>query len=404
MEEKKILREQLFKNAFSTFITFTILVIIFNVVIYKRAESLLYEEIDEELKNLADNETALVINPRSIYIVRDTEGNIINQNSLGRLYDDYLDLIEFDKSNLNNIYTLKVNDEYNYRGITTMAYNVKTEEVVYIQLLTNVDGEIQTLHNLKTRLFGMSLMIITTSMIISYFLSRKTLAPILENYKKQTEFVQNAAHELRTPLTIIQAKQQLLLQEPESKIIDKSEDINLTINETRRLGKLVKELMLLATADANKLKLQKEPVDIDKFLKEITDPYVEYARLQEKTLSLDLNCNKTINISPNKISQLIIILLDNAIKYTAEGEEIKVSSFHKDGKCVIEISDTGIGIGDEQKKHIFERFYRADKARSRETGGTGLGLSIAQTIVKLHGGSIKVSDNTPKGTKFTIRI
>ena len=404
MEEKKILREQLFKNAFSTFITFTILVIIFNVVIYKRAESLLYEEIDEELKSLADNETALVINPRSIYIVRDTEGNIINQNSLGRLYDDYLDLIEFDKSNLNNIYTLKVNDEYNYRGITTMAYNVKTEEVVYIQLLTNVDGEIQTLHNLKTRLFGMSLMIITTSMIISYFLSRKTLAPILENYKKQTEFVQNAAHELRTPLTIIQAKQQLLLQEPESKIIDKSEDINLTINETRRLGKLVKELMLLATADANKLKLQKEPVDIDKFLKEITDPYVEYARLQEKTLSLDLNCNKTINIAPNKISQLIIILLDNAIKYTAEGEEIKVSSFHKDGKCVIEISDTGIGIGDEQKKHIFERFYRADKARSRETGGTGLGLSIAQTIVKLHGGSIKVSDNTPKGTKFTIRI
>ena len=202
----------------------------------------------------------------------------------------------------------------------------------------------------------------------------------------------------------IQAKQQLLLQEPESKIIDKSEDINLTINETRRLGKLVKELMLLATADANKLKLQKEPVDIDKFLKEITDPYVEYARLQEKTLSLDLNCNKTINIAPNKISQLIIILLDNAIKYTTEGEEIKVSSFNKDGKCVIEISDTGIGIGDEQKKHIFERFYRADKARSRETGGTGLGLSIAQTIVKLHGGSIKVSDNTPKGTKFTIRI
>ena len=404
MEEKKILREQLFKNAFSTFITFTILVVLFNIIIYKRAESLLYEEIDEELKSLSSDETALVINPRSIYIVRDTDGNIINQNSLGRLYEDYLDLIKFDKNNLNNIYTLKVNDEYNYRGITTKAYNVKTEEEVYIQLLTNVDGEIQTLKNLKTRLFGMSLMIITTSMIISYFLSRKTLAPILENYKKQTEFVQNAAHELRTPLTIIQAKQQLLLQEPESKIIDKSEDINLTINETRRLGKLVKELMLLATADSNKLKVKKEPIEMDKFLTEITDPYIEYASLQGKTLSLDLKYGKVINVEPSKISQLIIILLDNALKYTAEGEEIKITSFSKDGRCVIEVADTGIGIADEQKKHIFERFYRADKARSRETGGTGLGLSIAQTIVKLHGGTIKVSDNTPKGTKFIIRL
>ena len=242
-------------------------------------------------------------------------------------------------------------------------------------------------------------------MIISYLLARKTLKSIIENYKKQTEFVQNAAHELRTPLTIIQAKQQLLLQEPESKIIDKSEDINLTINETRRLGKLVKELMLLATADSNNLKITKEPVNIDKLIKEVTTPYVEYANLQKKKLTMELNSNKIVNLDASKISQLIVILLDNAIKYTSEGEEIKVSTLStKESKCTIIVSDTGIGIGEEQKKHIFERFYRADKARSRETGGTGLGLSIAQTIVKLHNGSIRVSNNEPKGTKFTIRI
>lgn len=373
MEEKKILKGELLKNTFSTFISFTILVLIFNIVIYKRVELMLYADIDEELKSITDLDESFVISPRTIYIIRDMDGHILNQNSLGRLYDDYLDLVEFDSKNLNTIYTLKVNNQYNYRGLTILGYNVKTNEKVYLQVLTNVDGEILTLQNLKTRLFGTSLIIMTTSILIGYILARKTLKTVIVNYKKQTEFVQNAAHELRTPLTIIQAKQQLLLQEPESKIIEKSEDINLTINETRRLGKLVKELMLLATADSNNLKLTKEPVNIDKLIKEVTVPYIEYASLQKKTLTMDLNSNKVVNLDASKISQLLVILLDNAIKYTSEGEEIKVSTFAgKDGKCNIIVSDTGIGIGEEQKKHIFERFYRADKARSRETGGTGL--------------------------------
>ena len=121
-------------------------------------------------------------------------------------------------------------------------------------------------------------------------------------------------------------------------------------------------------------------------------------------LELELNCNKEVNIDLSKITELLIILLDNAIKYTKEGENIKVITHCKDGKATIEVADEGIGISDEQKKHLFERFYRADKARTRETGGTGLGLAIAQTIVKAHGGTIKVYNNTPKGTKFVVKI
>ena len=250
----------------------------------------------------------------------------------------------------------------------------------------------------------MSSIISITSIVASYILSKKTLKPIIIAWERQTEFVQNAAHELRTPLTIIQAKQQLLLKEPESKIIDKSEDISLTINETRRLTKLVKELMVLAMADSNQLDLKKENKNIDKLIKDVVIPYVEYAKMQNKELKVELNCNKEINIDINKITQLMVILLDNAIKYTKEGEKIEVKTHCKDGKCNIEVLDTGIGISDEQKKHIFERFYRADKARTRETGGTGLGLAIAQTIVKAHGGTIRVYNNEPKGTKFVIKI
>ena len=407
MEEKKLIKKQLIKNMIYTFTVFTILVIIFDLLIYKRAEQLLYKEIDTELEyfaNLDELDNKIIrLNPRIIYIIRNFNGEIINEDSIGRLYDDYIDNIEFDRTKLNTVYSIKVNSEYNYRGINIPVYTI-SNELCYIQLIANVDGENESLSNLRNRLFSMSAIIITTSIIASYMLSKKTLKPIMQAWERQTEFVQNAAHELRTPLTIIQAKQQLLLEEPDSKIIDKSEDISLTINETRRLTKLVKELMILAMADSNQLKIKKETKNIDEVIRKITIPYMEYAKMQNKELIVELNCNREVNIDINKITQLMVILLDNAMKYTKEGEKITVQTHCKEGKCTIEVIDEGIGISDEQKKHIFERFYRADKARTRETGGTGLGLAIAQTIVKAHGGSIKVYNNEPKGTKFVVKI
>lgn len=407
MEEKKFIQKQLIKNMIYTFAVFVMLVLIFDLLIYKRAEQLLYKEIDTELQNLADlnsmNNKIVLVNPRIICIIRDSEGNIINKETIGTLYEEYVADISFDITKLNTIYSLKVDSEYNYRCITVPALTM-SNELCYIQLLANVDGENESLESLKNRLFSMSSIIIITSIVASYILSKKTLKPIIIAWERQTEFVQNAAHELRTPLTIIQAKQQLLLKEPESKIIDKSEDISLTINETRRLTKLVKELMVLAMADSNQLDIKRENKNIDELIKDVVIPYVEYAKMQNKELKIELNCNKDINIDVNKITQLLVILLDNAIKYTKEGEKIEVKTHCKDGKCTIEVLDTGIGINDEQKKHIFERFYRAEKARTRETGGTGLGLAIAQTIVKAHGGTIKVYNNEPKGTKFIVKI
>ncbi len=405
MEEKKLIKKQLIKNMIYTFTVFTILVIIFDLLIYKRAEQLLYKEIDTELERFANlnelDNKIIRLNPRIIYIIRNFNGEIINEDSIGRLYDDYN--IEFDRTKLNTVYSIKVNSEYNYRGINIPVYTI-SNELCYIQLIANVDGENESLSNLRSRLFSMSAIIITTSIIASYMLSKKTLKPIMQAWERQTEFVQNAAHELRTPLTIIQAKQQLLLEEPDSRIIDKSEDISLTINETRRLTKLIKELMILAMADSNQLQIKKETKNIDEVIRKITIPYMEYAKMQNKELIVELNCNREVNIDINKITQLIVILLDNAMKYTKEGEKITVQTHCKEGKCTIEVIDEGIGISDEQKKHIFERFYRADKARTRETGGTGLGLAIAQTIVKAHGGSIKVYNNEPKGTKFVVKI
>ena len=245
---------------------------------------------------------------------------------------------------------------------------------------------------------------IILSIVASYILSRKNIVPIQEIIHKQMEFVQNASHELRTPLTIIQAKQELMLQEPEAKIIDKSEEIMITLNETKRLTKLTKDLMILSRADAKNMEIQKENINIDEYIESIVKPYIEIADMQNKKIICKLDYKGEISVDTGKIYQLIIILLDNALKYTEENDTIEVVTYLKDNKCNIEIRDTGIGVTDEGLKRIFERFYREDKARSRETGGSGLGLSIASMIVKAHGGSIKAMHNKPKGTVFLIRL
>lgn len=392
MNEQKLIRNQLLKNMFYTFIVFTIILIFFDAIIYNQVSMSLYKDIDNELTKAIESFQKEVItikkftwngefqkttilgfelNPRLIYIIRDSKGNITNSESIGRLYEDYLLDIKFDKNIVNKIYTITVQNRYSYRSITLKG-NIENGEVFYIQLIANVDGETETVSNLRKILLLGSSIIIAISIISSYILSKRTLKPILDSYKKQTEFVQNASHELRTPLTIIQAKQELLLQEPESKIIDKSEDINIMLKETRRLTKLIKELMILAMADSNELKIQKEKVDIDKLIQEIVIPYKEFAEMQEKEIALNLNYNKEINIDKSKINQLMVIVLDNAIKYTSDNDKIEIKTYQKDGKCVIEILDTGIGISKEAASHVFDRFYREDKARSREKGGTGL--------------------------------
>lgn len=425
--EKKTIKKQLIKNLFITFITFTILLVLFDTLIYNLVSSTLYNTVDEELKIgkesysdrrnekepiLNDKKRPPVplkeddkkrkndINPRLITIERDSNGNIINSEEILILYSNYSEDLLFDSNNLNSIYNISISG-FKYRCIN---FSLKdNDNISYVQLLVNVDSENNSLNNLINVLIIGSIIVLAVSIIASYFISRRTLNPIIESYRKETEFVQNASHELRTPLTIIQAKQELLLQEPNSKIIDKSNDINISLQETRRLNKLIKELMILAKSDSNKYKLEKENVNIDKLIEEILNPYIELYSADRK-IKLDLNNKKDYELDKDKISELLIILFDNAIKYTKEKDSITVKTFEENKKLVIQVIDTGIGISDESIDKIFDRFYREDKSRSRETGGNGLGLSIADIIVSSHGGTIKASHNKPKGTIFTVKI
>lgn len=186
--------------------------------------------------------------------------------------------------------------------------------------------------------------------------------------------------------------------------MEEAEQIQISLKETKRLSKLVKDLMVLARADKSQNVLKKEKIDLDKTLKEIGIPYEDFAKAQQKIWKWNLQYEKDILLDRNKLHELMVILLDNSIKYTEIGDEIEISTYEREGKCVIEIKDTGIGISEETMKHMFERFYREDKARSRKTGGSGLGLSIADYLTKLQGGSIKAAHNEPKGTVLIVKL
>ena len=430
MNEQKFLRTQLFKYIKSNLLNLIIVFLLFGFFMIFLVRKITFNSVNIELKeNVRSIKKVLreidnfevgkekeeidefqkynifgsITNPKLLCILRDEDGEILATNinySSNNSFDDF----EFDDENIDKFYIVVVNDEYFYKGITIDLSDVTKTTTGYVELLLNIDLEKELTKSYESIVIWSVIFGIGISIIASIIISKKSLSPVEEMLKKQEEFVQNVSHELRTPLTIIQAKQELLLSEPNAKIIDKLEDISISLNETKRMSKLTKDLMILSRGDSKQLELNKEEIFIDEFIENIGKTYREIIEVQKKKFNLDLNYKKVISIDTNRIYQVIVILLDNAIKYTEVGDEISIKTYLKDGKCVIEVIDTGIGISDEAIKHVFERFYREDNARSRETGGSGLGLSIADMIVSKHGGTIKASHNGSKGTIFTIKL
>lgn len=434
MKEQRIIKIQLLKNMIVNLILLTVIFGVFSLFILNQFNNYLYESVDKELmqyknqledisnfiikdektlndENFSDEDLTKevqknidkIANPRVVTILRDDEGDVIATSLSVKYFADYIGKSQFNGNRVGEIYEIKVNSKYFYRA-TTCKLTASNGDTYYMDILININSEKEMTENFSKSLSIGTVIVVILSIIISWYLSKRAMEPIIASYKKQAEFIQNASHELRTPLTIIQAKQEMLLQSPDSKIIDKSEDIALSLNETRRLSKMITELMDLARSDSNTTKIHKSMTNMENVAKEIVVPYKEMAELQNKNMVLNVNCDRELNIDKNKIKQLLVIVLDNALKYTEENDTIDVDIHNHEEKLIMNIKDTGIGISDEGIKHIFERFYREDKARSRSKGGTGLGLSIAETIVKSHGGSIKIVHNKPKGIIVTIKI
>jgi heavy metal sensor kinase len=236
----------------------------------------------------------------------------------------------------------------------------------------------------------------------------ETLNGMLERleqaFRRITQFTADASHELRTPVALMRTRAEVVLRRPRSEE-EYREALRQILEDLQRTSSLIENLMLLARADSGAEALQRTPINMVESVGEACLEGRTLAETKQITFREELPASPVwIEGDSNSLRRLFLILLDNAVKFTAPKGRITVSLSSSDGYAVTEVRDTGIGIAAEDLPHIFERFFRADRARSRQTGGAGLGLSIGQWIAQAQGGTIRAFSQPGEGCMFQVQI
>jgi heavy metal sensor kinase len=222
-------------------------------------------------------------------------------------------------------------------------------------------------------------------------------------FSQQRRFVADASHELRTPVAAIRSMTEVALVQPTTNddYIAVLQGVNA---ESERLGTLISDLLLMARADEGQIQFEHDLVRLDLLVIDAVASLEPLAAEHKIALTLQLSCEATVLGDAARLIQVIISLIDNALTYTNVGGRVTLSVTTAKSFVLLKVSDTGIGISQQDKEHIFERFYRADPARSRAAGGSGLGLSIVDWIVRMHGGAVSVESQLGHGSTFTVSL
>lgn len=236
------------------------------------------------------------------------------------------------------------------------------------------------------------------------FLADRALVPARLAWTNQQRFIGDAAHELRTPLTLLRADAEVLLRSREHLAAEDAELLEDIVTEANHMSSLATNMLTLARLDNNASHREHEVVNLTDVA--LTGVRRVQALASQEGISMQVESNDAALVigDPLLLEQAILVLLDNAIKYNRRDGRVTVRTAVKDKRALLEVSDTGIGIAAEHLPHLGERFYRVDKARSREAGGTGLGLSIARSIAEAHGGTLSLTSVPDKGTTVTIQL
>ncbi|MEL6813531.1 MAG: HAMP domain-containing sensor histidine kinase [Cyanobacteria bacterium J06598_3] len=253
---------------------------------------------------------------------------------------------------------------------------------------------------------GISAML-TTVAGIGWFLSGLAMRPVRESYQQLKQFTADASHELRNPIAVIQTNVQVALADPDEQF--QRSQLEVVERLTRRLGRLVDDLLFLARQESGLVPMQRETTNLTALLQDVVEE--QQAIAQEKSLTLTCTTPKlplTLQGDPNQLTRLFTNLIANAIHYTTSGS-VAATVAHTPSQITITIQDTGIGIPAKDLSRIFDRFYRVDPARSRSAGGSGLGLAIAKIITENHQGQLTLTsqadpDQAETGTTVTITL
>ncbi|KLU57802.1 histidine kinase [Paenibacillus sp. VT-400] len=245
-------------------------------------------------------------------------------------------------------------------------------------------------------------------LIVIYFLSRyfanRSIAPVREAFEKQKQFIGDASHELKTPLAIINTNADVLLANQEDTIANQAKWLHYIKSETERMTGLTNDLLYLTQMDDSRSTMIHAKFNMSDAVESIILPME--AVIFEKNISLDYNIepNLTVHGNSEQIKQVILILLDNAVKYSGPKGAVNVTLQKQNNDVVLAVSNTGDGIAPEHLDRIFDRFYRTDSSRARKHGGHGLGLAIARSIVDQHKGELYARSVVGEGATFYVRL
>lgn len=436
---KKTVGEDDFSYFIRYFGLFTLIFSAMTLIIIQVMRSSLYTTVDENLKTLSQDPYSIVaianrdqrqsgdkLNDKENDVMdvpnhdkSEPKGDVTSNTTVVLLNKKYENLttgngflnlksVIFGRKLLNKVSQLRITNSYgkkeSYRAyMTDLGLSDGDEsDVKYAVIMTNISQLEQTSEKNESQIALVMICFWGISLFASLFLARLSVKPLLESMQKQKAFVENASHELRTPLAVLQNRLETLFRKPEATIMESSESIASSLDEVRNMKLLTTNLLNIARRDDG---LKPEIDEIDpSFFDQTFSNFEIIAEENAKVFRGENRVDKIISSDKTLLKQLMTILYDNALKYTDEDGEIGFKVQLKDKNLLIKVLDNGPGIPDEDKKRIFDRFYRVDKARTRQKGGFGLGLSLAKQIVEAFKGNIQVRDNKPRGTIFEVKL
>lgn len=348
------------------------------------------------------NKSHVELNATIETVMYDKNGKVLNSSEIF----SGLNKLKMNRDELGEVNEVSIDGSFrekeHYRYKTIAVSDKQFPKVAYVTIAISVN-QLDSV-NSRYQIIIISVMVTfwLLSVFASVYLANWSRKPILESYERQKNFVEDASHELRTPLTVLQNRLESLFRKPDQTILDNYETIASSLEEVRNMRILTTNLLNLARRDDH-LNPKIEEIE-PAFFDSIFENYQMIAEENGKSLICRNQLDLPMKSDKTLIKQVMTILFDNAVKYTGEDGAIDISVTSEAGKLLISVADNGAGISEEDKIKIFDRFYRIDKARNRQTGGFGLGLSLAKQIVDALKGTISVRDNEPTGTIFEIKL
>ena len=431
---------------------FTVLYVLVAVSIYAVTDRLTMRELNIELRSesyalqrravqylegraalpikILSERTHAALSRKPLLVIRNTKGNILFADSSSLASRLPFSLAQKQHDMLFSTVAIRP------LHMVTMVLTVRLKRaggstLGYVQFVIDINRDMALLRRLLSVLLWVGAGGVVVATGAFFIASERVLRPIRRSWERQQQFVGDASHELRTPLAVIQANLDIVLGHANQSVMDNLEWINHAKSESRRLVRLTGDLLTLAKADSHQALIRHELVRLDEIILEVFDALQVFAEAKEIGMHVDIqgdgvasgqrtvaspdytddavsrsDDNSEVAVSlwgdSGRLHQLCVILINNAIQYTTEGEiHIRLSRIRQSA-VRLEVEDTGMGIEADDLPRIFDRFYRAEKSRSRGGSGAGLGLAIAKWIVDSHHGRIDVDSRVGQGAIFRV--